>query len=216
MQIHTLLAMASVATAHFHLVSPPSRGFNADTMATFPCGSLSQMTDRTKIPLSGSIPIDLKLGHTQTALTVLLGLGNDPGTNYNITLHPTFGVQGAGEFCLADVEYNAKILGVDVVNGMNATLQVQSNGDPQGGLYACADVQFFSNATIDKSSCSNDTKLQAVQFTGDSAKRTANVSTASGSAQGSSSSSKENGGRALELASWGVFGAALMGAFALM
>lgn len=136
MQIHTLLAMASVATAHFHLVSPPSRGFNADTMATFPCGSLSQMTDRTKIPLSGSIPIDLKLGHTQTALTVLLGLGNDPGTNYNITLHPTFGVQGAGKFCLADVEYNAKILGVDVVNGMNATLQVQSNGDPQGGLYA--------------------------------------------------------------------------------
>jgi hypothetical protein len=94
------------------------------------------MTDRAKVPLSGSIPIDLKLGHTQTALTVLLGLGNDPDTNYNITLHPTFGVQGAGEFCLADVEYDAKIIGVNVVNGMNATLQVQSNGDPSGGLYA--------------------------------------------------------------------------------
>lgn len=174
------------------------------------------MTDRTKIPLSGSIPIDLKLGHTQTAITVLLGLGNDPDTNYNITLHPTFGIQGAGQFCLADVEYNAKILGVKVVNGMNATLQVQSNGDPQGGLYACADVQFISNATLDNPSCSNDTKLQAVEFKGDSAKRTANVSTASGDAQGSSSSSKQNGGHALEVASWGVLGAALMGGFALV
>jgi hypothetical protein len=80
----------------------------------------------------------------------------------------------------------------------------------------CADIQFVSNATLDKSSCSNDTKLQAVDFTGDSAKRTANVSTASGTAQGSGSSSKENSGQGLELASWGVFGAALLGAFALI
>lgn len=131
-----LLALVTMTNAHFHLVSPTARGFNADKMSTFPCGDLAQMTDRTKIPLSGSLPIALKLGHTQTAISVFLGLGNDPETNYNITLHPTFGVQGSGAFCLPDVHYDSDILGVDIFNGMNATLQVQSNGDPQGGLYA--------------------------------------------------------------------------------
>lgn len=61
----------------------------------------------------------------------------------------------------------------------------------------------------------NDTKLQAVDFTGDSAKRTANLSTPAGDAQGSSTK-KKNSGRLLEIASWGAFGAPLVGGLALL
>lgn len=143
MQFWLLLSLAAMVSAHFHLLSPTARGFDADKMPTFPCGDLAQMTERTKIPLSGSLPIALKMGHTQTAVTVLLGLGNDPANKYNITLHPTFGIKGAGNFCLAKVLYDAKILGVNVTNGMNATLQVQTNGDPNSGLFAvCSRLQF--------------------------------------------------------------------------
>lgn len=81
----------------------------------------------------------------------------------------------------------------------------------------CADIQFVSNATLDESSsCTNDTKLQAVDFTSDSAKRAANISTAAGAAQGSGSGSKDNGGEALELSLGRIFSAALLGAFALI
>jgi hypothetical protein len=76
------------------------------------------------------------MGHDETAVEVLLALGNDPSTNFNITLRPTFRIEGLGEFCLPHVVFDESVLGTNITDGMNATLQVQSNGDPSGGLYA--------------------------------------------------------------------------------
>lgn len=130
------LALAPLAAAHFQLQYPTSRGFDEDTMPEFPCGGMSQSSNRTQLPISGSFPVALKMGHSQTAVEVLLALGSNPGDNYNITLVHTFQVTGLGAFCLPHVEFSSDVLGVNITDGMNATLQVQSNGDPSGGLYA--------------------------------------------------------------------------------
>lgn len=106
-------------------------------MTHFPCGGMSQSSNRIKLPLSGgSFPVALEMHHVQTAVEILLALGNDPGDNFNIVLSPTFKVSGLGEFCLPHVEINQELIGRNLTDGMNATLQVQTNGDPSGGLYA--------------------------------------------------------------------------------
>ena len=70
--------------------------------------------------------------HDEAAVQVLMGLGNDVGSSFNITLVPTIQEQGIGKFCLGDVTVPA---GTHVTEGMNATIQVVTNGDPNGGLY---------------------------------------------------------------------------------
>lgn len=143
-------AIVPLAAAHFKLMYPTSRGSNTDTMTNFPCGGLSQSSNRTQLPLSGgSFPVALEMHHSQTAVEVLLALGNDPGDNFNIVLTPTFGVKGLGEFCLPHVEISQKLIGRNLTDGMNATLQVQTNGDPSGGLYAVCLLNFcFSGFSI--------------------------------------------------------------------
>lgn len=69
--------------------------------------------------------------HDEAAVQVLLGMGNDPGVNFNITLLPTIQEQGIGQFCLGDVVVPEGV----ATEGMNATIQVVTNGDPNGGLY---------------------------------------------------------------------------------
>lgn len=135
----SLLSFAAVlpmAAAHFTIQYPTSRGLNEEKMPEFPCGGMPPSSTRTKLPLDGSFPVAVKLGHSQTALEVLLALGTDPGTNYNITLVPTFHISGLGAFCLPHVDISEQAIGVNITDGMNATIQVQSNGDPTGGLYA--------------------------------------------------------------------------------
>ena len=132
----SLAAIVPLATAHFHLQYPVSRGFVEDTMPEFPCGGRPQSSNRTQLPLSGSFPVALSMGHSQTAVEVLLALGSNPGDNYNITLVPTFQVNGLGAFCLPHIEISEQLLGMNLTDGMNATIQVQTNGDPTGGLYA--------------------------------------------------------------------------------
>ncbi|KAJ5372935.1 hypothetical protein N7517_004941 [Penicillium concentricum] len=217
-------AIVPLAAAHFKLMYPTSRGFNEDTMANFPCGGMSQSSNRTKLPLSGgSFPVALEMHHSQTAVEVLLSLGSDPGDNYNIVLSPTFQVKGLGEFCLPHVEINEKLIGRNLTNGMNATLQVQTNGDPSGGLYACADIQFSSDVKYQTpSACSNNTNLVATAFSKDAAARNANESTAEGQAQSgssspsSTSSTSKGAAMPMQTAAWGVIGAALVGGIAVL
>ncbi|GAQ03773.1 uncharacterized protein AFUA_6G02800 [Aspergillus lentulus] len=235
-----LLGFAPIVAAHFRLQYPTSRGFDEDTMSNFPCGGLAQSSNRTQVSLSsGSFPVALRMGHDETAIEVLLALGNDPGTNFNITLRPTFRIEGLGEFCLPHVVFDKSVLGTNITDGMNATLQVQSNGDPSGGLYACADIQFSSAVQYEEpSSCTNNTGISAIAFTGAAAERNANESTADGQAQsGSSGSSSESGSHsghssatqtssttasstggavALETAAWGILGAAVVGGLAVL
>ncbi|KAJ5474341.1 hypothetical protein N7475_003907 [Penicillium sp. IBT 31633x] len=214
-------AIVPLAAAHFKLMYPTSRGSNTDTMTNFPCGGLSQSSNRTQLPLSGgSFPVALEMHHSQTAVEVLLALGNDPGDNFNIVLTPTFGVKGLGEFCLPHVEISQKLIGRNLTDGMNATLQVQTNGDPSGGLYACADIQFSSDVKYQTpSSCTNNTNIAATAFPKDSAARNANESTSEGQAQsGSSSTTSTSKGAAapMQTAAWGVLGAAIVGGIAVL
>lgn len=117
--------------AHFTLDSPPGRSSDEDTMAQFPCGGKSTPSEnRTQWSLTGG-PIQLQMEHDEAQVQVLLGLGNDPGVNFNITLLPTIQEQGIGQFCLGDVVVPEGV----ATEGLNATIQVVTNGDPQGGLY---------------------------------------------------------------------------------
>ncbi|OOF93503.1 hypothetical protein ASPCADRAFT_52939 [Aspergillus carbonarius ITEM 5010] len=224
-----LASLAPLAAAHFQLKYPTSRDGSEDTMTQFPCGGAAQSTNRTQVSISsGSFPVALSMGHSQTAVEVLLALGTDPGTNYNITLHQTFEIEGLGAFCLPHVLFDESILGTNITDGMNATVQVQSNGDPTGGLYACADIQFSSTVEYEEpSSCKNNTGVTAIAFTGAAAQRNANESTSTGEAQDSSSSSSTTssgsstatstgGAVALETAAWGMLGAAVVGGMALL
>ena len=146
-----LLTLASLATAplvaaHFKLDYPESRGVDEDKMTQFPCGGLSASSNRTQVALSedgsATLPVAITLGHSQTAVEVLLALGDDPGQNFNVTVQPTFRVEGLGAFCLSDIKFDGEKLGVNLTDGANATVQVQTNGDPTGGLYAVGSSSF--------------------------------------------------------------------------
>lgn len=126
------------AAAHFTLDWPVARGFDEDTMPTLPCGGFdTPSSNRTSIALDANVlPVDITFHHSQTAVSYLLALGSNPGDSFNITLEPTLGAHGLGEFCLPSIPLDSKTLGVSLHDGQNATLQVVTNGDNGGGLFA--------------------------------------------------------------------------------
>jgi len=63
------------------------------------------------------------------------------GSAFNTILRPTFKEQGLGSFCLTGLSIPSSM------DGMNATIQVVTNGDPFGGLYNCADVTLSATAS---------------------------------------------------------------------
>lgn len=138
-----LASLLPLASAHFKLTYPAARGFDEDILGTFPCGGQDTVSsNRTSWPITGA-PIQLYMGHTSAKVQVLLGLGNDPGSNFNITLMPTFQEEGPDNFCIngAAIHIPADALSL-ISEGTNATIQVVTNGDPNGGLY---NVRFFSS-----------------------------------------------------------------------
>lgn len=131
---HALIfsAFSALATAHFTLEWPAARGFDDDKEPNFPCGGFDSVSsNRTSFPLSGA-PIQLKMGHTEANVQVLLAVGNDPGSAFNIELRPTFRERGPDSFCIGALDIPAS---ANLTAGMNATIQVVTNGDPDGGLY---------------------------------------------------------------------------------
>ncbi|KAL4883922.1 hypothetical protein BJY04DRAFT_183510 [Aspergillus karnatakaensis] len=240
--------LTPLASAHFALNYPSPRGSDTETMPEYPCGGLSASSNRTQISLDEPVfPVEIDLGHDQTAVQVLIGLGSNP--DYNVTLRKTFRIEGLGSFCIPEIELTEDILGTELVDGLNLTLQVVSNGHPSGGLYTCADLQLTAG-TVDASSapCSNNTGVEAFYFEGAAADRNANASTSDGQAQGGeddhghshgdeestgedhSDHGDENatetesaddatptdGANALQAAGWGVLGAAVVGAMAIL
>lgn len=132
--ISSIAVLASVASAHFTLDWPVARGFLEDKMSSFPCGGFdTPASNRTVISLTDdSLPVDITFHHTQTAISYLLALGNDPGSSFNITLGPTLAATGLGEFCLPGIPLSS----LNLTNGQNATLQVVTDGEQGGGLFA--------------------------------------------------------------------------------
>jgi hypothetical protein len=77
-------------------------------------------------------PIQLNLEHSQTRFAVYLAIGEDPGSNFSIVLRPQSEREGLGNYCLGQVSVPSNL---NISAGTKATIQVVSNGDPNGGLY---------------------------------------------------------------------------------
>jgi hypothetical protein len=87
-------------------------------------------------------------------------------------------------------------------DGMNATIQVVTNGDPAGGLYNCADITFSSTAAQPASGvCTNQTGVAVTTATAGNPNGT-------GSATASSADGTKSAGN---IVSAGVGGFALAG-----
>ena len=133
-----ILALALPTLAHFKLEWPPARGFDENTITTFPCGGQNTPSSNRTLVSPTGFPIHLLYSHDEAAVEVLIGLGNDPAPNFNVILVPTFREEGLGDFCIDNVTVaGVGRLNESSLNGQNATLQVITNGDsqPAGGLY---------------------------------------------------------------------------------
>ncbi|KAI9804973.1 MAG: hypothetical protein M1833_006276 [Piccolia ochrophora] len=152
-----LSLLAPLATAHFEVPYPAAREANEDNQDQAPCGGGRVSETRTEWPLEGG-PIHTEMGHDETTVQVLLGLGNDP-TEFNITLRPKFQQEGLGTFCMADILVPAD---AGIEDGTNATLQVSTAAHSGGGLYNCADITFRTSAPP-APECRNGTGVRVVE-----------------------------------------------------
>ncbi|KAL2368664.1 expression library immunization antigen 1 [Blastomyces gilchristii SLH14081] len=220
-----LTYLLTLASAHFELIKPESRGTEYDKLTEYPCGGLPVSSKRTRVSLMDpELNVALKMGHDHSAVQVLLAIGPDPGTNFNVTLVPTFMEIGLGDFCLQDVKLTEEKLGTQLTEGLEATLQVVTNGDPNGGLYNCADLVFTAfSSDDDDASCRNGTGVTAKPFPESVGRINANESTPNGERQGGSGGrnggdqgGENNSAASLEAAAWGVLGAAVLAAGALL
>ena len=127
----TLSLLSSIVSAHFSLDFPPAREADEEQQGTFPCSGSTAPGSRTAWPLDGG-SIQMTLGHSRSAVQVLLALGNDPGSNFNVVLVPTIQEEGLGEFCFSGVRVPEDL---GVRDGDNATIQVVTDSHVTGGLY---------------------------------------------------------------------------------
>ncbi|KAF4961372.1 hypothetical protein F66182_18238, partial [Fusarium sp. NRRL 66182] len=123
---------------------------------------------------------------------------------------------------------------LNLTNGQNATLQVVTDGDTGGGLFACADITFSSSLTKNSpTSCTNGSSVSASALSGADGTRIANLSNSDGSAQSATTSSASTSGSTsatasasssthtgaavtLQTAGWGVLGSAFVACLALL
>lgn len=130
------------ALAHFKIVYPSGRGFDETNIVNFPCGGFNTPdTNRTSIPLTGTFPIQLSMEHTSVKGAVYMALGNNPSSAYTIQLKQTFQETGPDNFCIGGVTIPSNL---NITAGTNATIQVITNGDPNGGLYQVISVPLFT------------------------------------------------------------------------
>lgn len=136
--------------AHFKLEYPTWRGNSLSetntsiSQWTFPCANLGSSSQRTPWPLTGG-SILLDLHHPWTYLFVNLGFGSEV-TNFNVSLNPDGGrlvnETGNGTFCWETVPLpGAQALGVTVVEGTEASIQVVTVGDSGSALYNVSSVK---------------------------------------------------------------------------
>jgi hypothetical protein len=133
MHLLAIALLLPLTSAHFTLNYPPSRDSSAESGVDAPCGGKSQ-GERTPVPLNSdrSVPIALEMGHDESVIQILMSLAENPDEDqFNITLERTFSQTGLGDFCLPAV-----VVPSEVKVGDNATVQVVTDGEGGGGLYA--------------------------------------------------------------------------------
>lgn len=152
-----LIALLPFASAHFQVTWPTNRGFVARDAIKFPCGGFDSVkTPRTDFPINNG-PIQLTMEHPQTNVAVYIAIGDNPNGAFNTVIRRQFTVEVLGNFCVGGIGLPS---GLNVTDGTPATIQVVTNGDPEGGLYQCADVTLrtasLSQSDYD-SHCKNQT-----------------------------------------------------------
>lgn len=142
------------------------------------------------------------MGHITANVLVLLGLGNDPGTAFTHVLRPTFSEQGLGLFCITSLSVPSNL---NISEGTNATIQVLTNGDPNGGLYNCADITFTNAATGPPASgtgaCVNQT---GTSVTATNVKALPNETTPSATSSAGAAATKTNAADAVRMGLGGL------------
>ncbi|KAL1639512.1 hypothetical protein SLS58_007816 [Diplodia intermedia] len=220
MRFHTtLLSVASfsaLTAAHFTLEWPAARGFDDDKEPNFPCGGFDSVSsNRTSFPLTGPAPIQLKMGHTEANVQVLLAVGNDPGSAFSVELRPTFRERGPEMFCIGGVEMPA---GANLTAGMNATIQVVTNGDPDGGLYQCADITLTEDTLSTdayNAHCSNSSGVTSQAISNPrNANETSEGSSSTSSSSSASGTASSTAGAASSTASAGAAAGGHVGSWA--
>jgi hypothetical protein len=142
-------ALASTATAHFHLLQPTWRGDSfapGNSQYTYPCANVNETTDRsnrTQWPTSGGSVV-FNGSHPSALTYVNLALGRN-ASNFNISLVPVFNQTGPGVFCWhetgrTNLEAGLKAAGYSgfsdpKLNGLDATVQVIQLGERGSALY---------------------------------------------------------------------------------
>ncbi|ORX34762.1 hypothetical protein BD324DRAFT_634860 [Kockovaella imperatae] len=220
-----LLAAVGLASAHFTLDYPTSRGFDDDNEPEF-CGGFTNVETRQPFPLMNG-PIWIDSHHTAATLDAFLSVNQNPTSfnDFNTTSNGTaipmvtnfFQIKEPGEFC-----WNVSLanLGIGLQNGSLVTLQIQYDGG-DGELYQCTDLILLSDYTapadrrcpIDATSDPTGT----VSFAGASSTAGSSSTSAGGSASGTTSqasqtsraaaSSTSGASRAkTKLGSWTVLG----------
>jgi len=95
-----------------------------------------------------------------------------------------------------------------IIKGTNATIQVVTSGDPNGGLYNCADITFITGTTTPLQ-CSNGTGVTTTAYNGPTKNAngtnpgTSTVSGANGTPSPSATTKSAAGTLGLEKGFWG-------------
>ncbi|GAA5961599.1 hypothetical protein JCM10213_007194, partial [Rhodosporidiobolus nylandii] len=74
----TLAVAASLASAHFTLDYPPTRGFDEDLEPNFCGGFSTPSSSRAPFPLSGSAPVLIDSHHPSAEVAILLSFSENP------------------------------------------------------------------------------------------------------------------------------------------
>ena len=132
MLVSIVFFLLHTASCHFVLKWPPSRGFDDGQAISPPCGGFNDISSpRTEWPATGG-PIQLELHHTRTNVSVLIAIKDDPGSSFSVFMRTSITVEGLGSFCLDMIKVPT---GVQWLVGNEATIQIVTNGDQDGGLY---------------------------------------------------------------------------------
>ncbi|POY72390.1 hypothetical protein BMF94_4694 [Rhodotorula taiwanensis] len=221
--IHALAGLAALpllASAHFTLDYPYSRGFDEDLEPQFCGGFSTPSSGRTPFPLSGSAPVLIDSHHPSAIVGMFISFDSNPsnfsafnqtasGQQYGL-LDPFGGISGTGEFCF---RVDIASLGVSgLTNGSVATLQVEFNGG-DGSLFQCSDLVLVDNYSVP----SNVTCQNATSSTSASSSAGASASGSTGAAGAKSTGSPSSGaGRILAGSAAATGLVAAVGALTLM
>ncbi|KAG0139291.1 hypothetical protein CROQUDRAFT_699647 [Cronartium quercuum f. sp. fusiforme G11] len=164
------LALASIASAHFTLDFPLTRGFDEDKEPTFCGGFPTNASGRQVFPLSGAAPVLINSHHQTAQVAIILSVNPNPtafadfnSSNKVDFLMPFGTIKGQGQYCFTvDIATLASQISPAPVNGTLATLQVEFNGG-DGVLLQCSDLILVQGAAIPGNvTCTNCKRLLVI------------------------------------------------------